>query len=477
MTDPTPSSPSSTPPRRGNVRWALGGLVVAIAGAAFVLSGHRAGPGAKPEDGHGHEHAAKAPKPAKPQAPMPVLLATDHAARAAATGDVEKARTALAEALKLAPDHAPALLVQACLTLETGDDAEAGTALQKLEDAEPGSPEAQLLHRLRELRRAPGTSWQQAFREAWVSLGRPDFQKSTLLPGATPLPPDPADAEAEKAAWKRATSDEAKLFLALGARKLDTEQALFLLSQVTKQEDPALYIAVMDALRGNALPESSFDEARKAFRQQLEKLAKAHPRSMQLQLLLLLGDTEQGSPMSAAEVDALEKVAALPVWREGSFAALFQRAHRVLRDAGAPDASAMAMSAVSRSVAERGSWVLRTRNVGTRGELPPEGVKRLGRITRDIGARMVEQPTLAERMVGLQLIRSGTQDMGDELGRKLALSQLDALEAALTEFRKTELPRWPLHSLTEELLEQNTKDEPAYLLSYAAGAAAAKAQP
>ncbi|QSQ21423.1 hypothetical protein JY651_40585 [Pyxidicoccus parkwayensis] len=474
MTDPTPappSSPSSTPRRRGGPRWAIGGLVVALAGAAFMVTQGRSG--SKSE--HEHEHEAKAPRPAKAQAPMPVLLATDRAARAAATGDSEKARTALAEALKLAPDHAPALLVQACLALEAGNDAEAGAALEKLEDAAPGSKEAQLLHRLRELRRAPGTSWQQAFREAWVSLGRPDFEKSTLLPGATPLPPDPTVAEAEKATWTRATSDEVKLLLALGARRLDSEQALFLLSQVPKLEDPALYLAVMDALRGNALPESAYDEARKVFHQQLVKLAAAHPRSMQLQLLLLLGDTEQGSPMSAAEVNTLEKVSALPVWRENSYAELYQRAHQLLRDAGVPDASATAAAAVARSVVDRGSWVLRTRNVGTRGELSPEGVKRLGRISRDIGARMVEQPTLMERMAGLQLVRGGTQDMGDELGRKLALSQIDALDGAVAAFRKTQLSRWPLHSLTEELLELNTKDEPAYLLSFVAGAPAAQA--
>ncbi|MFP2908723.1 tetratricopeptide repeat protein, partial [Pyxidicoccus sp. 3LFB2] len=104
----------------------------------------------------------------------------------AATGNVAKARAELAEALKREPDHAPALLIQACLALETGNDAEAEAALVHLEDVAAGSKELKLLQRLRELRRTPGTSWQQAFREAWVSLGRPDFQKSPLLPGARP---------------------------------------------------------------------------------------------------------------------------------------------------------------------------------------------------------------------------------------------------------------------------------------------------
>ncbi len=478
MKDPTPAPPSSpTGPshRRKPLLFGLGGMVVALAAAAFVLWGGRPGAHSRAGEGHGHDHEAKGPQSAALPAPVEVLRHTDRAARAAATGDAATARAALAEALKLAPEHAPALFVQACLALEAGNDAEAGDALEKLEDAAPGSRELKLLQRLRELRRTPGTSWQQAFREAWVALGRPDFQKSRLLPGATPLPPDPTDAEAEQAAWKRATSDEAKLMLALGARKLDAEKGLFLLSQVPKLEDPALYLAVMDALRGDALPESSHAEARKVFHDTLVKLAAAHPRSMQLQLLLLLGDTEQGSVLSAAELAALEKLAALPAWRENSFADLYQHARKVLKDAGAPDASAMAMTAAARSVMERGSWVLRTRNVGTRGELPPEGVKRLGRINRDIGSRMLEQPTLAERMNGLQLIRAGTQDMEEEIGRKLALAQIEALEAAIKEFQKTELARWPLHSLTEELLELTTRDEPAYLLSFAAGAQPARA--
>lgn len=478
MTDPTPSSPASSSPRRKWVLWGVGGTVVAVLAATFLLVGR---PGGRTKDGHGHDghddhggkHEAKAAK--KPQAPMEVLLRTDRAARAAATGNVEKARAALDEALKLAPDHAPAILLQACLALETGNDAEAGAALERLEDAAPGSPEVKLLQKLRELRRTPGTGWQQAFREAWVSLGRPDLRKSQLLPGATPLPPDPADAEAEQAAWTRATSDDVKLLLALGARRLDAEKALFLLAQLPRLEDPALYIAVMDALRGDALPESSHEEARKVFRQTLEKLAAAHPRSMQLQLLLLLGDTEQGSELSAAELDALEKVSALPVWRENSYAELYQQARRKLKDAGVPDASAMAMSAVSRSVVERGTWVLRTRNVGTRGALPPEGLQRLGRINRDIGTRMLEQPTILERMAGLQLIRAGAQDMGDEAGRALALAQIEAIEGAMDQFRKTAMVRWPLYSLTEELMDVNTKDEPAFLLSFADAAAPARA--
>ncbi|MFP2934110.1 hypothetical protein ACLESO_55095, partial [Pyxidicoccus sp. 3LG] len=271
---------------------------------------------------------------------------------------------------------------------------------------------------------------------------------------------------AAKAAWTRAPSDDVRLMLALGSRRLDPDMALFLLKQVPRLEDPALYVAVMDALRGDALPESAHEEARTVFRQKLEALAAAHPSSMQLQLLLLIGDTEQGSPLSAKEIDALEQVAALPKWREGSFTGTYQEARRLLKDTGAPDLAAMAMSVAARSVADRGTWTLRTRVVGTRGELTPESLKRLGRITRDIGVRMAEQPTMMERMGGLQLVRSGTQDMGDEAGRVLALAQIEGLESAVSSFRKTAMERWPLHALTEELLEASSRDEPSYLLSF-----------
>jgi tetratricopeptide (TPR) repeat protein len=452
--------------------------MVALGASAFVLLG---GPG-KAKDSHGHEghdgHGHEEARPAKvSESAQEVVRLSDRAARATATGDRVKAREALAQALKVAPDYAPALLVQACLALDEGNELEAGAALERLVALAPRSPEVQLLERLRELRKVPGTSWQQAFREAWVSLGRPDLQKSKLLPGAVPLPPDPADAEAEKAAWERATSDDTRLVLALAARRLDEARLDFLLKQVPRLEDPALYLAVMDTLRGVTLPEAQATEAAKAFRAKLEALAKAHPDSLQLQLLLLLGDTEQGTPMSAAELDALEKLVAMPAWRTTSFAGTYQQARQRLVEAGVADPSAMAMAVAMRSINDRGTWVLRTRNIGTRGVVDAEGRKRLGRLTRELGARLAAQSTLMERMTGLQLTRSGAQDMQDEVGVKLAVTQMDALEAGLAAFRKTAMVRWPLHGLTEELMAANVSDETGYLLSYGVGAPAQAAGP
>ncbi|MCP3137059.1 hypothetical protein [Pyxidicoccus xibeiensis] len=471
MTDPTPAPPTSPsqgqtpPPQRKKWLWGVGilGVSLLVGGVFFQLGRSDAH-----SDEDGHDHAAHGSKPAKSPANAEMLRHSDRAARAAATGDVAKARVELFEAYKLSPRYAPSLLIQACLAMEEGNDGEADNALAALKTIAPRAPELKLLEGLRERRRVAGTSWQQAFRETWVALGRPDFQKSKLLPGGTQLPPDPQEAEALKAAWTRATSDDVKLMLALGSRRLDADMAQFLLKQVPRLEDPALYVAVMDALRGDVLPEASHEEARTVFRQKLEALAAAHPQSMQLQLLLLIGDTEQGSPLSAKEIDALEQVAALPLWREGTFAGTYQEARRLLKEAGAPDTAAMAMTVAMRSVADRGTWVLRTRVVGTRGVMPPEGVKRVGRIARDIGARMAGQPTMMERMAGLQLQRSGAQDMGDEAVRVLTLAQLEALEAAVASFRKTAMERWPLHALTEELLEASLRDEPAYLLSFKA---------
>ncbi|NVJ19543.1 tetratricopeptide repeat protein [Myxococcus sp. AM010] len=474
MTPPLPSSSDNAPVprRRGKVLWGGAGVGVAVlAGGLFLWNPRPSSPGSTPRDtheAHGESHADhthETPQ-AKSQAPMEVLVQTDRAARAAATGQRVQAHEALAAALKLSPQHAPALLVKACLALEEGQDTEARDALRRLEAAAPGASEAKLLARLYELRRGSGMDWQQAFRQAWVDLGQPDFQQSALLPGATPLPPDPAIAAAAKAAWERAASDDVRLMLALGSPRLDADKALFLLRQVPRLEDPSLFVAVMDVLRGEALPQSSHDEARAVFRQKLEALAAAHPRAMQLQLLLLLGDTEPGSEMSAAEMDRLEQVAALPVWREGVFTRTYEEARKLLEGSGVPDVSATAMAVAAHSVTDRGSWVLRTRNVGTRGALSPEDRKRLGRITRDIGARMAEQPTMVERMVGLQLIRGGAQELGDEAGREQALARIGALEGAVALFHEASMDRWPLHALTEELIQASTRDEPAYLLSF-----------
>ncbi|NVJ25451.1 MULTISPECIES: tetratricopeptide repeat protein [Myxococcus] len=474
MTVPIPPPPSQGASGRNKAAlWSGVGLVVALAAGGTLL--FRAGR-ATSHDGHeAGEHAhrdepSKAPRAAKPAAPMEVLRHTDRAARAAATGDLKKARESLGEALMLAPQHAPALLVHACLALEEGNDAEVTTVLAQLTAAAPGSREVKLLETLRELRRAPGVSWQQGFRQAWVKLGRPDFRKSELLPGATPLPPDPTLADWEKGAWEKATSDDVKLRLALSTRRLDADKALFLLAQVPRLENPDLYLAVRDALRGESLPESEHERARKTFREKLEALAKAHPNAMQLQLLLLLGDTESGTELTAAEIDALERVAALPAWRETSFREGYVATRQLLKEAGVPDASALSMAVALRGINERGTWILRTRNVATRGSLSEEGRKRLGRITRDIGASMVKQTTVVERMTGLQLVRGGNTDMGDEAGRTLTLNQIQALEQTIGQFQQTAMERWPLNSLTEELMEESTQDELGYLRSFAAAA-------
>lgn len=475
MTDPIPPPSTQGSSGRKAALWSGVGLVVAlVAGGALFFRGRQSPPG---HDAHDHgEHSPKKQGAAKPTVSPEVLRHTDRAARAAATGDLKKARESLGEALMLAPRHAPALLVHACLALEEGNDAEAATVLGQLEAVAPGSPELKLLETLRELRRAPGVSWQQAFRDAWVTLGRPNLGKSELLPGATPLPPDPTASDWEKLAWERAPSDDVKLRLALASRKLDADKSLFLLAQVPRLENPDLYLAVRDALRGESLPESEHERARKTFRQKLESLAAAHPRSMQLQLLLLLGDTESGTELTAAEIDALERVATLPAWRETSFHDGYRETRRLLKEAGVPDASALAMAVSLRGINERGTWILRTRNVATRGALSPEGRQRLGRITRDIGASLVQQTTVVERMTGLQLVRGGSQDLEDDAGRTLAMNQIKELEQAIAVFQQTAMERWPLNSLTEELLEESTRDELRYLQSFGAKAPAGAAR-
>ncbi|WP_426734371.1 tetratricopeptide repeat protein [Myxococcus faecalis] len=487
MTDPIPPPSSQGTSGRRAAVWSGVGLAVALAaGGAFYVRSARAPSHAPdehgPHDGHAHPElpVPKGPRAVKYTASPEVLRHTDRAARFAASGDSKKARESLGEAMMLAPSFAPALLVHVCLALQEGNDPEAAEVLERLKAEAPGSPEVALLEALRERRRAPDAgTWQQAFRDAWNKLGRPDFRQSELLPGATPLPQDPALADWEKAAWARATSDDTRLRLALATRELEPEQALFLLNQVPRLEDPDLYVAVRDALRGEALPESEHERARTIFREKLEALVRAHPRSMQLQLLLLLGDTESGSELTAAEIDALEKLSTLPAWRETSFHDGYVRSRELLREVGVPDASAAAMAVSKRVLGERGTWILRTRNVGTRGALSPEGLKRLGRITRDIGASLVRQPTLVERMAGFQLVRGGAQDMGDEAGRALTLKQIEALEQTLKTFNQTALERWPVAALTEELLMEITRDEVTWLEAFVAKAPAgtAKARP
>ncbi|MCP3104959.1 hypothetical protein LZ198_39450 [Myxococcus sp. K15C18031901] len=506
MTDPNPARPPSFSSERaaGAGRkasvWSGVGLVVALVagGSLYFRAGQStrvrpsrderaevppAAPGASegPRDGAREpvrlRHKGKRVRSAIYTADPGTMGWTERAARATALGERQEAHAELDEALRRSAGFAPALFLRVCLALEEGDDARARAALEQLDGVVVvATPELDVLEQLRLLRGREGFSPLATFRDAWEQAGRPDFQTSGLLPGATPPQFDTSGDLWRWKAWREVGSDDVRRLVVLTLPAPTEEQALFLLQQVPRLQDPHDVLAVMDALKGEVLPESVRATARQTFRQKLEALMTEHPRSMQLRLQWLLGDTAVDAPLREADLVALEQAAALPVWRETSFQEHYVRTRGLLKDVKMPDLRATTWEVASRGLQERGTWLLRTRATGTRSALTPRQRQRLGRVTHAIGAAMARMPTQMERTTGLQLMVDGADALGDTSARAEAEARLRELDEALVQFRKTSLERWPLPMLAEELLARRLEDEPAFVLGFAAVAPAGTAR-
>ncbi len=408
--------------------------------------------------------ACRAPAASKEAPGGPSATALKHsrlATSALLANNRALARRELDVALKARPSHAPALLLRACLALEEGDVREVEDALAGLKAVEPERAEPRLLERLWTHRQREGTGWRQAFLSAWTELGRPHFRDSPLL-----LEPAPGEQDAAPDVWHRVTSEPARLALVLAAATPSEEQLRWLLARVPHLEDAAFVIAADHLLRDSARP-TARPEAGPVLRAKLARLAQAHPRSMQLHLLSFLGDTHPDAAFNARDLEALEALAALPDWREHAFAHTFQETRRQLESVGAPEAAGQALGVATLSVTDRGSHLLRKRAEATRSQLLSGARHRLGRILWGVGARMAEESTLVERMVGLQFMVKGARDMQDGAERARVEALVDEAHLILSVEHSAALERWPLPSLHEELLEARVEAEWAHFRGFA----------
>jgi hypothetical protein len=408
--------------------------------------------------------ACRAPAGSKEAPGGASALALKHsrrATRALLANDLPLARRELEVALKEGPAHAPALLLRACVALEAGDVREVEDALARLRTVSPERAEPKLLERLGAHRQREGTGWRQAFLSAWMELGRPSFRDSPLL-----LEPAPDEADTTPDAWRQASSEPVRLALALSASPLTEEQARWLLARVPHLDDAAFVIAADNLLRDRSEP-AVRPEAGPVLRAKLGQLVQAHPRSMQLHLLDFLADTHPDAALDAKALEALEAISALPDWREHVFAHTFRETRRQLESVGLPHAAGRAFGVATLSVTDRGSHLLRKRAEATRSQLLPGARHRLGRILWNVGARMAEENTLVERMVGLQFMVKGARDMQDDAGRARVEAQVEEAHAILSAEHGAGLGRWPLPSLQAEVLEAHVEDEWAHLRAFA----------
>jgi hypothetical protein len=352
------------------------------------------------------------------------------------------------------------------MALEEGDVREAEGVLARLKHRAPTRAEPLLLERLLAHRlRVPTPDWTRAFQSAWVEQGRPDFEHAHLLKGVDLVAP--VD-EVSEELWRDTASPAARVVLTIASRPLSPERARWLIEQVPGLEDPGMFVAVFNVLIADTLPTELRAPAAAALRPRLAQLAEAHPRSMQLQLLHRLAGTHRETPFTTQALKELEPLLTLPVWREFRTLDLYLEARAHLRAAGLADASRHALDVVTLSVTDEGSLLLRKRAKVTRSHLLPGARERLGRVFHGVGTRLAEQSTLIERLLGLWMVSRGAEDMRADAEMMQADALLDEAHAAEASWRRAAFLRWPLRSLTEEMLEASARDELAYLRTFIA---------
>ena len=387
------------------------------------------------------------------------------AARAAAEGDLGLARQEITAALAETPDHASALLVLACISLEAGALQEAREVIFRLRTLAPAQPEPWLLQKLLENRqRASPLGWGQAFLDAWTGLGRPDLQGSRLLPETVLVTPeDPVLEEA----WSRASSSRARFTLALVLPTLSEERARWGLQQVPVLDDSALLVGAFDMLSDKRLPASLRQEAAPVLRQRLAQLAETAPQAMWLRLFHLMAGTEGETPLGPRELDALESISVLPTWRDDAFMRTFLEARHRLQELAVPNSRGAAFLVAERTLGHRGALLLLKRAAATREQLAEDVRRRLGRMLWRMGSRLSEQSSLLETTVGALLMASGATSMRHGGDQRAAFAREDEVHAAVMTSLRAALDRWPLHSLQEELLQSRARSEVTWLRAFA----------
>lgn len=407
------------------------------------------------------------PTDVQPTPPIPgQVLLTESAAQAITEGDFALARRLIEEALAQAPLHAPALLLQACVALETGDNQMAEGALTRLKSAAPGRVEAEFLQRLLAHRtRAPGLGWRQGFLRAWVELGRPNFLDSPLLLPEVELPKTreliPMDA------WERAEATSVRLALVLARSTLPKKSARWLVEQLPALEDAALVQAASVALLQSELPPALHAEARAVVRRRLTRLVEASPGVMQPRLLLLWAEAPEWAALSEQELEALEAIATLPAWKATSFNRTFLEARTSLKEAGIANPGMGAFGVALWSNTHWAPYLLARRAESTRSQLLPGARHRIGRILWNVGARLSQQSTILEHVTGLQLMRAGATDMGDDMERERVDGLISEASAMFTAADQAALERWPLPSLWEEVAEASARGEWDHIREFA----------
>ncbi|MGZ3460098.1 MAG: hypothetical protein ACXU86_16530, partial [Archangium sp.] len=266
--------------------------------------------------------------------------------------------------------------------------------------------------------------------------------------------------------WNRASSSRARLTLALLFPNPSEVRARWVLQQVPELDDPALLVAALDMLTDERLAVPLRREAVPVLRQRLAEFAGTSPRAMQLRLFQLMAGTERDMPLGPQELEALEALSVLPTWKEDSFSRPFLEARRYLKELAVPGSWGAAFAVAERSLGHRAVLRLLWRAAATREQLTEDAQRRVGRMLWRIGGRLTEQSSLLENTVGASLMASGATGMRHGLSQREAFAREDEMHAAVMASLRVALDRWPLCSLTEELLESRARSEVTWLRAF-----------
>ncbi|WP_147445389.1 hypothetical protein [Corallococcus aberystwythensis] len=374
-------------------------------------------------------------------------------------GELALARTELAGVLEEAPRHSGALKVQTCVLLELGAVDEAAGTVTRLREVAPAQPEVAVLAALVEQRReTPAPNWREALVQAWRRVGHPDLRDAERFP--QPLPDRESFIDT---VWERTQSVEARFTAALADNASDAQQQ-WLTGHLSALEAPDLLLAAHEYFRPGSDDTALNDmrlKARKSLRRKLEPLNTGASAS-EGPLLLLLGEAKD-APLTREDIQALERIAALPNYRSLTLAQMGAAAKRRLGAAGITPRSARLFQAAVAAMPLDATLTLKKRVAATKDRLSAGERSRLGQAVFTLGERIAAGSALVDRLVGLSQMRQGAELMDDP--EKLAQVTRD-LEQARAVFQATsslQVDAWPLPSLQDDWLKAALADEWTHL--------------
>ncbi|HEX5747861.1 MAG TPA: hypothetical protein VFZ09_16575 [Archangium sp.] len=83
-----------------------------------------------------------------------------------------------------------------------------------------------------------------------------------------------------------------------------------------------------------------------------------------------------------------------------------------------------------------------------------------------IGSQLTGQSSLLEHSVGSSLMASGASSLRHGRDQREAFAREDELHAAVMSSLRAALDRWPLRSLSEQLLESRARSEVTWLRAF-----------